>query len=291
MRAACSRPVIPDASGLWPVPSGVVVDSHARRALSFGSVAPAYALHRPGYPDQAVAWALESLPDGAPPQSGPPQSGPPHSGTVLDLAAGTGKLTEAALRCGVPATAVLAVEPDDGMRAELSRRLPGTAVVSGSAEQIPAEDGTVGAVLVGQAFHWFDPERALGEIARVLRPGGMLGVLGNVEDDSVGWVAELAEASLAARVVGSVGREFADAPEHPAFSKPTQRRFCWRWPRTIDSLLETVSTHSWALVSRPEERAAALVAIRRFLEQHPATRGGAFELPMQTLVQRTTRCA
>jgi hypothetical protein len=78
-------------------------------------------------------------------------------------------------------------------------------------------------------------------------------------------------------------------PKHPAFGKPTQRRFCWRWPRTIDSLLATVSTHSWVLVSRPDERAAALTAIRRFLEQHPVTRNGAFELPMQTLVLRVTR--
>jgi SAM-dependent methyltransferase len=253
-----------------------VDELHAGRARSFGSVAAAYAQHRPDYPNQAVAWALESLTNGA---------------RVLDLAAGTGKLTKAMLRCGVPATAVLAVEPDDRMRAELSRQLPEIAVRAGSAEQIPAAEGTMDAVLVGQAFHWFAPDRALGEIARVLRPGGVLAALSNVEDDSVGWVAELTGAAQADRPVGSVGRGFAEVPEHPAFGGSQQRRFRWHWPRTIDSLVETVSTHSWALVSVPDQRAAALVAIRRFLEAHPATRDGAFELPMQTLVLRKTRRA
>ncbi len=239
-------------------------------------MATEYALHRPDYPDEAVAWALASL---------------PNVGRVLDLGAGTGKLTAAIVRCGVPTAAVLAVEPDDGMRAELSRQLPEIATLCGSAERIPAEDGAVDAVLVGQAFHWFDPDRALPEIARVLRPGGVLAAIGNIEDDSVGWVAELTAAAQTARSVGGIGPGFDGLPTYPAFDKPTQRRFSWRWPRTIDSLLATVSTHSWALVSRPDERAAALAAIRRFLEHHPATRRGAFELPMQTLVQRATRRA
>jgi SAM-dependent methyltransferase len=186
---------------------------------------------------------------------------------------------------------VLAVEPDDEMRAELRRRLPEIAVVSGSAEHIPAEQGAVDAVLVGQAFHWFDRDRALSEIARALRPGGVLAVMGNTEDDSVSWVAELIEATHAVRPIGSTGPGFADVPEHPAFDEPEQRQFCWRWPRTIDSFLATVSTHSWALVSSPEERAAALAAIRRFLEERAATRNGAFELPMRTHVLRTVRRA
>lgn len=258
-------------------------DLHARRAASFGAVATEYALHRPDYPAEAVAWALASL--------GPrraPSIGAPSIGRVLDLGAGTGKLTAAIVRCGVPTAAVLAVEPDDGMRAELSRRLPEIATLRGSAERIPADDRAVDAVLVGQAFHWFHPGRALPEIARVLRPGGVLATISNTEDDSVGWVTELTAAAQTVRP-GVIGLRFADVSEHPAFGKPTRRRFRWRWPRTIDSLLATMSTHSWVLVSEPDESAAALAAIRRFLEQHPATRQGAFELPMQTLVQRATR--
>jgi SAM-dependent methyltransferase len=237
-------------------------------------VATTYAQHRPDYPDDAVAWALESLTNGGP---------------VLDLAAGTGKLTEAMLRCGMPVTAVLAVEPDDGMRAELSRRLPEITVCPGSAEQIPARAGTVDAVLVGQAFHWFAPDRALDEIARVLRPGGALAVLSNDEDDSVDWVVELIEAAQAAWPGENVGWGSLDVPEHLAFSSPEQCQFHWSWPRTIDSLLETMSTRSWAIASSPDQRATALVAIRQFLEQHPATREGTFELPMRTQVIRRIR--
>ncbi|MDQ3827471.1 MAG: methyltransferase domain-containing protein, partial [Actinomycetota bacterium] len=147
-------------------------DLLARRARSFGSVAARYTQHRPGYPDRAVVWALDSF---------------PVNGRVLDLAAGTGKLTESVLRCGVPAAAVLAVEPDGEMRTQLSHLLPEVEVCAGTAEQIPAEDGVVDAVVVGQAFHWFDAVRALGEIARVLRPGGTLAALGNAADESVGW--------------------------------------------------------------------------------------------------------
>ena len=99
---------------------------HARRARCFGSVAASYAQHRPNYPEQAVAWALGRLPDNA---------------RVLDLAAGTGKLTEALLRCGIPAAAVLAVEPDDGMRTQLSNLLPEVTVRFGTAGEAAPTPG------------------------------------------------------------------------------------------------------------------------------------------------------
>ncbi|MDQ3904071.1 MAG: methyltransferase domain-containing protein [Actinomycetota bacterium] len=249
-------------------------DLLARRARSFGSVAARYAQHRPGYPDRAVVWALDSF---------------PVNGRVLDLAAGTGKLTESVLRCGVPAAAVLAVEPDGEMRTQLSHLLPEVEVCAGTAEQIPAEDGVVDAVVVGQAFHWFDAARALGEIARVLRPGGTLAALGNAADESVGWVAELVLTAEAPRASGIVGCGFAELPGHPAFDNPERREFGWSWPRTIDSLLDTISTHSWAVTSPPDQRAASFAAIRRFLHAHPCTRDGSFQLPMCTQVARVTR--
>lgn len=263
-----------------------------RRACSFGIAAREYALHRPGYPKQAVLWSLAPLRSTPTSRAGGGSAragAPPVRGRVLDLAAGTGKLTEALLRCGVPAAAVLAVEPDAAMRAELCRQLPQVSAVAGSAERIPAGSATLDAVLVGQAFHWFDPDRALGEIARVLRPGGVLALLGSVEDDSVGWVAELMVASQARRAAGNAGRGFAELPAHPAFAAPLRRRFRWRWPRTIDSLLQTVATYSWALISEPHQRDTALAEIRDYLQRNPASCGGAFELPMQTLVVRTVR--
>ena len=143
---------------------------------SFGAAAAAYAEHRPGYAEAAVRWALEPVRDRQPVR-------------VADIGAGTGKLTTTLAGLGAEVTAV---DPDPQMLAELRRTMPAVRSVPGSAEQIPLPDASLDAVLAGQAMHWFDMDRALPEIARVLRPGGVLAGLWNVDDDRVGWVAELA---------------------------------------------------------------------------------------------------
>ena len=106
---------------------------------------------------------------------------------VLDLGAGTGKLSSVLLDLGIE---VVAVEPDDEMRAHID---PRATVLRGTAEDLPVADSSVDAVVVGQAWHWFDPAAALESVRRVLRPGGTLGLLWNVLDDSDGWPRELAE--------------------------------------------------------------------------------------------------
>ena len=111
---------------------------------------------------------------------------------VADVGAGTGKLTATLVGLGAEVTAV---EPDPQMLAELRRTMPEVRSVPGSAEEIPLPDASLDAVLAGQAMHWFDMDRALPEIARVLRPGGVLAGLWNVDDNRVGWVAGLAEIS------------------------------------------------------------------------------------------------
>jgi SAM-dependent methyltransferase len=150
------------------------------RARSFGAVAAAYAEHRPGYPAAALDWALAPI-----------AASEPRERTLLDLGAGTGKLTTALLGRGT----VIAVEPDPAMLAELRRRLPDVDAREGSAESIPLPTGSVDTVLVGQAWHWFDTGRALPELARVLRPGGVLAALWNADDHGVEWVAELHRAA------------------------------------------------------------------------------------------------
>ncbi|MGH9279466.1 MAG: class I SAM-dependent methyltransferase, partial [Acidimicrobiales bacterium] len=121
--------------------------------------------------------------------------------TVLDLAAGTGKLT----RLLVPSGArVVGVEPLAEMRAELAGVLPEVEAVEGTAEAIPLGDGTADAVTVAQAFHWFDGARALDEIHRVLRPQGGLAMLWNVRDRTVEWVNRLAD----------ITEPYADAPRY-----------------------------------------------------------------------------
>src|SRR5215216_6375260 len=133
------------------------------RARSFDWLAEAYERARPGWPAAAIDALVQRL-------------ALDERSTVLDLAAGTGKLT----RELVPRFAtVIAVEPLDGMRAVLERVVPGARAVAGTAEAIPLEDASVDAVVASEAFHWFDPEPAVAEMARVLRPGGGVAALYN----------------------------------------------------------------------------------------------------------------
>lgn len=143
-------------------------------ARGFDSAAEAYEAARPGYPDEALR-VLAGLGVGP--------------GTdVLDVAAGTGKLTRRLVELGA---SVVALEPVPGMRAQLTTVVPGVPVLDGPAEEIPLPDASVDVVTVAQAFHWFDAPAALAEIARVLRPGGHLALLWNERDESTPWVAEM----------------------------------------------------------------------------------------------------
>jgi SAM-dependent methyltransferase len=245
----------------------MVDDSHRSRARSFGSLAAGYAAHRPDYPADGIRWALGGA------------TRPVRS--VLDLAAGTGKLTEGLLPLGYEITAV---EPDDEMRAVLSRRFPSVRALAGTAEAIPLAAGSVDAVLVGQAFHWFDPGRALDEIGRVLRPGGVAGLLWNGEDSNVPWAAGLLEIAGTSVTQPVPGR--FELPPHPGFGPAEVARFPHTLRRTVASLAETFGTHSRMIVISGEERAAVLARIRSYLSDRPETRGGEFDLPLTTKVVR-----
>jgi SAM-dependent methyltransferase len=141
--------------------------------LSFGGVADAYARARPTYPGKAAAWLV----------------GAEHA-HVLELGAGTGLLTEQLRGLG---HRVLATDPSEPMLRHLAQRLPGTPAVLSAAERIPMRARSVDAVVAAQAFHWFDPDRTLPEVARVLRPGGRLGLVHNVRDERIPWVKRLGE--------------------------------------------------------------------------------------------------
>src|SRR5437764_4525363 len=144
---------------------------HRQQANSFGAVADVYERGRPSYPAEAIDWLV-----------------PAHAQRVADIGAGTGKLTRQRGEGGLD---MIAVEPSAGMREELRRAAPGVPVVAGTAEQIPLADGAVDLVIVAQAWHWVDPERAVPEVARVLAPGGRLALLWNIRDERTDWVAEL----------------------------------------------------------------------------------------------------
>jgi SAM-dependent methyltransferase len=134
-----------------------------RSAQAFGGAAELYDRVRPGYPPEAIDWLTEVL----------------DMGVVVDLAAGTGKLTVPLLAV---ASRVIAVEPSEGMLAVLRRVAPGAEALAGTAESIPLPDSSADAVVVAQGFHWFSNDTALAEIHRVLRPGGALGLVWNRRD-------------------------------------------------------------------------------------------------------------
>lgn len=155
------------------------------RAQAFGAVAAAYEAGRPTFPADALTWILG-----------------PGRLQILDLGAGTGKLTGVAAALGHD---VIAIDPSEEMLS-LCRRVRGVDTMLGTAESIPLAHGSVDAVLVGQAFHWFDHARALPEIARVLRPNGVLGLLWNHFDTVVPWVRRLHRAIM--------GEDFLAGSDH-----------------------------------------------------------------------------
>jgi SAM-dependent methyltransferase len=257
-------------------------EERLRHGSSFGAAAAAYAEHRPDYADDAVRWALEPVLRR-------------ELLRVLDLGAGTGKLTAALVRLGADVTAV---EPDPAMLAELRSSLKSVPALPGSAEEIPLPDASVDAVLVGQAMHWFDLSRAIPEIARVLVPGGVLAGLWNVDDDQVSWVAGLAQISKGkANVtrqrwrdrVGRARQERLAAVGSGLFETPEVGEFAHGQRRTADSLVATIATHSNVLVLDEPDRARLLAEVREFLDAQPETASGEFVLPMVTAVLRATR--
>jgi ubiquinone/menaquinone biosynthesis C-methylase UbiE len=187
---------------------------------------------------------------------------------VLDLAAGTGKLT----RQLVPAGArLIAVEPVEGMRQKLAETVPDVTVLDGTAERIPLGDGAVDTVVCAQAFHWFDGERALPEIHRVLRPGGGLGLLWNVRDETVDWERHLSV--LLKRHESNAPRKrwgrWRDAFEQTElFSPLEERRFEHRQEGDPETILARVASISFVAALPDDERAAFLDEVRALVEPH-----------------------
>ena len=139
-------------------------------------------------------------------------------------------------------------------------------------------------MLVGTAFHWFDTERALPEIARVLRPGGVLALLYNLIDDSVPWVAELDELSRTS--VSLPPGEADEVWSYAGFGAVEEARFPHRHRRTAESMTATIGTHSHTLVVSDEERAEVLDRVRAFLDSRPETSAGPFDHPLDTVAGR-----
>ncbi|WP_407342159.1 class I SAM-dependent methyltransferase [Pengzhenrongella phosphoraccumulans] len=222
----------------------------AVQARSFGAAARQYDTGRPSYPEVAIDWLL---PDGA--------------RTVLDLGAGTGQLTRPLLTRHLD---VVAVEPSDGMRDELTRALPAVRALAGSAEQIPLPDHSVDVVLVAQAWHWVDVEMAVPEVARVLTPGGRLGLVWNIRDEREDWVAELGR-------LMHQGIEQDMGAMNPRIGAPfgPVERFDVEWTHhlTPHDLLDLVASRSYVITLPADERHDLLTRVRHLIDTHPSLAG------------------
>jgi SAM-dependent methyltransferase len=231
------------------------------QATSFGAAADAYERGRPPYPAEAIDWLL-----------------PPGAARVLDVGAGTGKLTRELAARGLD---VVAVEPLPGMREQLARAVPGVPVHPGTAEDIPLPDGSVDAVLAAQAWHWVDQARAVPEVARVLVPGGQLGLVWNMRDDRADWVAQLSQILHdPGEGDGSRGGAVAIGPP---FGPVQHRTIEWIHRLTRDQLLDMVSSRSYVITMPAAQRAEVLAAVGRLADTHPDLAGRAeLELPYRT---------
>ncbi len=229
---------------------------------SFGAAASVYHQARPGYPVGAIEWLVGD------------------AVRVLDLGAGTGKLTAALVALDREVTAV---DPVEEMLEELELAVPGVPRVLGTAEDIPMRDASVDAVVAGQAWHWFQPERAIPEIARVLTPGGVLGLVWNSRDTRVDWLREAGEimherhdASATFESYVQIGPPFGAVEEH------TEQ---WSERMSRARFLDLVRSRSYFITAPEEEQRATIAALETLLSTHPDV-AGADELE----VPYVTRC-
>jgi SAM-dependent methyltransferase len=244
----------------------VTADERRRaQAASFGAAADAYERGRPPYPPEAIDWLL-----------------PPGAVRVLDLGAGTGKLTRQLTGRGLGVTAV---EPSEGMREQLGRAVPGVRALAGTGERIPLPGRSVDAVLVAQAWHWVDPARAVPEVARVLRPGGRLGLVWNIRDERADWVAGLG--AILRRSDGArVSTNVSAAPRvGPPFGPLERRDFGWVYHLSPDALIDMVVSRSYVITMPAADREQLLNELRHLMRTHPAL-AGAGEIAMPYV----TRC-
>ena len=209
---------------------------------------------------------------------------PPRCEVAVDLAAGTGLLSRALAR-RVPE--VIAVEPDGRMAAVLRARSPGVRVLRGTGEAIPVDDAQADGVFVSSAWHWLDPERAVPEIARVLRDGGRLGVLWTTRDREVPWVRSL-DLRRDSPAPGRVRQREIILPDTGLFGPAVTASFRFTRPMTIASIVDMLATYSGVITAEPGERAAALAYARDRLEQQfPGA--GEIDVPMRAWCWRADR--
>jgi SAM-dependent methyltransferase len=233
---------------------------HEVAAAGFSDPAD-YEAARPSYPPEAVEWFVENL-----------RIEPGR--TVVDLAAGTGKLT----RLLAPAGAnLIAVEPVAGMRATFREILPTIPVVASTAEQLAFRDGSLDAVTIAQAFHWFDEDRAIAALAGAVRVGGRVGLVWNARDRSVPWVNDVWAIMdrVEKRAPWRDHENWRDSAlrEMPGFGPLHSAEFRHEQVVSPEEMVQRVASVSHVAVLPQAERESVLDEVRAVLRTDPRTRG------------------
>ena len=230
---------------------------------------------RPSPPDEALDWLV-----------------PENCDIAVDIAAGTGLFTRALQR---RARQVIAVEPDDRMRAVLAARSPGVRAVAGRGEAIPVPDASADGVFISSAWHWLDPGQAVPEIARVLRDGGRLGVIWTSRDRRADWVAELGMSGRPRD--GWQGDSAGPRPRRPhevtlpddaPFEHISSASFEFTRTMPVDDAVGWLATYSGLITAPAGEREARLARAREALLRR-ASGDGMIEFPMRSRCWRADR--
>jgi SAM-dependent methyltransferase len=238
-------------------------DEMRNHALSFAAVAEAYDRARPSYPPEAASWLVGST-----------------QARVVELGAGTGKLTELLVDAGHD---VVATDPLPAMLARLRVRVPGAHAAVATAEHIPVASQSADVVVCAQSFHWFDHATALPEIARVLRPGGVLALVWNARDEGIPWVRKLGA------IIGSP-ENFTDLAgpagesEHFGWMEHQEFRF-WQSLRR-DDLFDLVRSRSYVALLEDSERQELLDRVGALYDDYGRGPDG-MQLPYVTRCYRT----
>ena len=240
------------------------------RALSFGSGASSYDESRPRYPREAITWVLEAA--------------KMTVRDVADVGAGTGALTSSLASMGLEVTAF---DADALMLEQLRRSVPGVSTVVAPAEHLPLADASVDAVTVAQAFHWFDPVAAAREFARVLRPGGVIGLFWNLRDDRAPWWAALRPIIDGPDWVRADGDEALEELAQ-VFANIERHEFPHLTPMSRERIVALVGTFSF--VRLHDNADLILEQVRELLDSHPDTKDRAvIEVPYVTAAYRVKR--
>jgi ubiquinone/menaquinone biosynthesis C-methylase UbiE len=245
-------------------------DIHSAASKGYSLEASRYERGRPEYPTELSSWLTSTL-------------GLGPNKRAVDVGAGTGKFTRLLL---ATRASVVGVEPIEAMRHELAR-LPNVEVLSGTAQHLPLPDASADAIVCAQAFHWFAQSEVLDEFARVLKPGGRLGLVWNVRDESFDWVKRITD--IITPFEGDAPRfykgDWKKPFPHPAFTALQETAFKYEHEGTPEEvIIDRFMSVSFLAVLPPDEKAGVRSELEDLIASHPELAGqGVVKFPYKTV--------